>query len=65
MSKYQISISSVVLTIFENSSNNSLTLFDIGFFETSVMGGGHELPDHNFVDTVPMIMKFGTGIKLD
>ena len=44
-----------------------LTLFDMGFFELSVMGGGgeHEGPHHNFVVIVPMIMKFGTGIKLD
>ena len=42
-----------------------LTVFDMGFFELSVMGGGHEGPHHNFVVIVPMIMKFGTGIKLD
>ena len=36
------------------------------FFETSVMGGrGNEGPSHNFVVIVSMIMKFGTGIKLD
>ena len=29
------------------------------------MGGGHEGPHHNFVVIVPMIMKFGTDIKLD
>ena len=30
-------------------------------------GGGHESPPphHNFVLIAPMIMKFGTGIKLD
>ena len=28
-------------------------------------GGGHKGPHHKFVVTVPMIMKFGTGIKLD
>ena len=33
----------------------------MGFFEPSVMVGG----DHNFVVIAPMIMKFGTGIKLD
>ena len=27
--------------------------------------GGHEGPHHNFVVIPPMIMKFGTGIKLD
>ena len=36
------------------------TLFDMGFFEPSVMGG-HD----NFVVIAPMIMKFGTGVKLD
>ena len=28
-------------------------------------GGGHEGPHHNFVVIASMIMKFGTGIKLD
>ena len=28
-------------------------------------GGGHKGPHHNFVVIAPMIMKFGTGIKLD
>ena len=37
----------------------------MGFFELSVMGGGHKGPHHNFVVVAPMIMKFGTGIKLD
>ena len=38
----------------------------MGFFEPSVMGGGgHEGPHHNFVVVAPMIMKFGTGVKLD
>ena len=32
----------------------------MGFFEPSVMGG-----NHNFVVIAPMIMKFGTGVKLD
>ena len=39
----------------------------MGFFELSVMeggGGGHECPHHNFVVVAPMIMKFGTGVKL-
>ena len=31
------------------------------FFEPSVTGLAH----HNFVVIVPMIMKFGTGVKLD
>ena len=29
------------------------------------MAGGHEGPHHNFVVIAPMIMKFGTGVKLD
>ena len=35
----------------------------MGFFELSVMGD--EGPHHNFVVIAPIIMKFGTGIKLD
>ena len=35
------------------------------FFEPSVMGGGHEGPHHNFAVIAPMIIKFGTGVKLD
>ena len=37
------------------------------FFEQSVIeGGGHEAsPHHNFVVIAPMIIKFGTGVKLD
>ena len=39
-------------------------------FEPSVMGGGgggrgDEPPPHHFVVIAPMIMKFGTGTKLD
>ena len=39
-------------------------------FEPSFMGGGgggerEGPPNHNFVVMTPMIMKFGTGIKLD
>ena len=37
----------------------------MGFFELSVMGGGHDVPHHKFVVIAPMIMKFGRGIKLD
>ena len=40
----------------------------MGFFEPSVMGRGDEAPPpphHNFVVIAPMIMKFGTGVKLD
>ena len=44
-----------------------LTLFDMGLFEPSVMGGagGMRGSHHNFIVIAPMIMKFGTGIKLD
>ena len=37
------------------------------FFDPSVIGGGEgmRVPHHNFVVIAPMIMKFGTGIKLD
>ena len=45
-----------------------LTLSDMGFFQPSVMGGGRgamRAPNHNFVVIAPMIMKFGTDIKLD
>ena len=41
-----------------------LTLFDVSFFNHQVCWG-HEGPHHNFVVTAPMIMKFGTGVKLD
>ena len=41
-----------------------LTLFDMGFFEPSVIGG-MTAPHHNFVVIAPMIMKFSTVIKLD
>ena len=43
----------------------------MGYFEPSVIWGGgggagvHEWPHHNFVVIAPMIMKFGTSIKLD
>ena len=47
----------------------SLTLFDMGFFEQSVIvigGGGMMIPPHhNFVVIALMLMKFGTGMKLD
>ena len=48
-----------------------LTLFEMAwaFFEPSIMGGGGagamRAPSHNFVVIAPMIMKFGTGVKLD
>ena len=38
----------------------------MGFFKKpSIKGGGHEVPHHNFVVIAPMIIKFGTGVKLD
>ena len=37
----------------------------MGFFEPSVMGGGHEAPHPNFVVIAQMIMEFGTDIKFD
>ena len=42
-----------------------LTLFDMGLFWTVSYGEGHEGPHHNFVVFTPMIIEFGTGIKLD
>ena len=47
------------------SMNSILTLFDMGFFEPSVMGGGMRAPHHNFVVIAPMIMEFGTDVKLN
>ena len=38
-----------------------IILFDMGFSESS----GMRDPHHNFVLVALMIMKFGTGIKLD
>ena len=36
------------------------------FFGSSVLGGGgHDAPHHNFIVIALMIMKFGTGMKLD
>ena len=40
----------------------------MGFFEPSALGEagkGTEDPNYNFVVIAPVIMKFGTGIKLD
>ena len=38
----------------------------MGFCGPSVIGGGgHEGPRHKFVVIAPMILKVGTGIKLD
>ena len=49
---------------------NTLTIFDMGFFEPSVMGGhggneGRPPPHYNFVVIFPMIMKLRLGIKPD
>ena len=41
-----------------------LTLFDMGFFEPSVMERDMMAPHHNFVAIAPMITKFGTVMKL-
>ena len=35
------------------------------FLNHQLLGGGHEGPHHNFVAIAPMIMTFGTGVKLD
>ena len=45
-----------------------LTLFDMGNFGTVSYcggGGGMRAPHHNFAVIGTMIMKFGTGVKLD
>ena len=54
-------------SLLEQQIELVLTLFDMDFFKPSVMGGGggHEGPHHNFVVVAPIIMKFGTGTKLD
>ena len=53
----------LVLVAFERT----LTLFHMGYFQPSVMGGGGGIraPHHNFVVIAPIIMKVGTDIKLD
>ena len=55
-----------VLTHHHTSSVTAkyLTLFDMGFFEPSVMGGP-KAPHQSFVVIATMITKFGTGINLD
>ena len=47
-----------------NIQSSHLTLFDMGFFKPSAMGG-MRAPHPNFVVIAPMIRKFGTGSKLD
>ena len=44
-----------------------LTQFDMGFCTIIYGGGGGGMraPHHNFVVIAQMIMKFGTGVKLD
>ena len=59
-----------VRTMFASCQNElpgTLTLSDVGFFEPSVMAGGGAWRNshHNCVVIAPMIMKFGTDIKLD
>ena len=52
---------------------NCLTLFDTVFFEQSVIGddddddddNDDDAPQHNVVVIAPIIIKFGTGMKLD
>ena len=54
------------MTELIHSTSANLTLFDMGFFEPSVRGGvGMRVPHQNFAVIAPMIMKFGTGVKLD
>ena len=50
---------------YSSPKNDGLTLFDMGFFEPSVMGGAMRAPHHNFVVIASMIMEFATGVKLD
>ena len=59
-------LATVYLMTLPKHSLRALTLFDMGFFLTvSHGGGGMRAPHHNFVVIAPMIMKFGTGVKLD
>ena len=45
---------------------DTLTLFDRLFLNRQLWrGGGMRVPHHNFVVIAPMIMKFGTVVKLD
>ena len=43
----------------------TLTLFDMGFFWTVSHWRAMRASDHNFVVIAPMVIKFGTGVKLD
>ena len=51
---------------FPSENKNSLTLFDMTFFLNRQSWGGeeHNSPHHNFLVIAPMIMNFGTSIKL-
>ena len=43
-----------------------LTLFDMGFLNRQLWGAIRApLPHHNFVVNAPMVIKFGTDVKLD
>ena len=48
--------------LLKDPFKNILTLFDMGFLWIVSHGGGHE---DNFFVVASMIIKFGTGVKLD
>ena len=55
----------VELRLFMWSEHIVLALFHMGFFGHSTLWGGGMIPPyHNLVVIVPMIMKFGTRMKL-
>ena len=59
--------SSQMVSHFRAPLASDLTLCDRGFFELAVSEGGgmRAPPHHDFVVIARMIMKFGTGTKLD
>ena len=64
----RLSVSDMFLSVSKQLNRPQLTLFDMDFFEPSVTGGGGggmRAPHLNFVVIALMIMKFGTGIKLN
>ena len=65
----EMSFSEISHCISHSTHEFILTLFDMGFFEPSVMVGGGEgrmmASHHNFVVTAPLTMKFCANIKLD